>query len=260
MTSVPWRLETSKSWKKPKKSQHSEIALNRSQKCPNVFWTCFEVIFSKKKILTSVPWRLETSKSWKKSKKSQYSEFALNRSQKCPNVFWTYFEEIFSKKKIDQCSMEARDFKILKIVEKISKFQICPKSLPKLPNCVLNMFWGSFSKKNLPSVPWRVETSKNFKKSLKSVKIPKMSKIVPKSFQKCFGVIFLKIFYAQCSMEGRVLENFQNKIFSKFQKNQKLLPKVSKPILNMFWANFSKKKILPSVPWRLEISKNFKRV
>ena len=65
--SVPWKLETSKSRKKPKKkSQYSDFVLNRSQKCPNVFWMCFEVIFSKKKFLTSVPRRLETSKFWKK--------------------------------------------------------------------------------------------------------------------------------------------------------------------------------------------------
>ena len=34
-----------------KKFQNSKKAQNRSQKYPNKFWTCFEVIFSKKKIL-----------------------------------------------------------------------------------------------------------------------------------------------------------------------------------------------------------------
>ena len=31
--------------KQSKKHQNSEIALNRFQKCPNVFWTCFGAIF-----------------------------------------------------------------------------------------------------------------------------------------------------------------------------------------------------------------------
>ena len=57
-------------------------------------------------------------------------------------------------------------------------------------------------------------------------KIPKMPKSVPKSIQTCFRVIFSKKFYAQCSMEGRVFENFQRnqKIF-KIPKMPKIVPK-----------------------------------
>ena len=87
----------------------------------------------------------------------------------------------------------------------------------------------------MPSVPWRVETSKIFKKNI--FKIPKMPKNVPKSIQTCFRVIFSKKFYAQCSMEGRVFENFQI-FFSKFQKCPKSFPKVSKRVLNVFWGKF----------------------
>ena len=71
-----------------------------------------------------------------------------------------------------------------------------------------------------------------------------MPKIVPKSIQTCFeqvlGQTFRKIF-AQFSMEGRVFETFQRKIFSKFQKCPKVFPNVSKRVLNMFWGNFFEK-------------------
>ena len=53
-----------------------------------------------------------------------------------------------------------------------------------------------------------------------------MPKSVPKSIQTCFRVIFLKKFYAQCSMEGRVFESFQRnqKVF-KIPKMPKIIPK-----------------------------------
>ena len=95
----------------------------------------------------------------------------------------------------------------------------------------------------------------NFQKNQKSFKVPKMPNIVPKSFQtkifkkkskkfqnsknaqnrpqKCpnvfwtyFGVFFLKKFFAQCSKEGRVIENFQeNQKFFKIPKMPKIVPK-----------------------------------
>ena len=109
------------------------------------------------------------------------------------------------------------------------------------------------------SVPWRVEFSKIFNFFFK---IPKRPKIVPKSIQTCFelvlGQFFRKIFFAQCSVEGRVFENFQKNIFSKFQKCPKVFPKVSKRVLNLFWVNFFEKFFLPSVPWKVEFSKIFK--
>ena len=62
----------------------------------------------------------------------------------------------------------------------------------------------------------------NFQKNI--FKIPKMSKIVPKSMQTCFehvlGQTFRKIF-AQFSMECRVYENFQKKYFQNSKNAQK---------------------------------------
>ena len=68
-----------------------------------------------------------------------------------------------------------------------------------------------------------------------------MPKSVPKCIQTCFRVIFWKKFYARCSMEGRVFENFQIFFFSKFQKCPKVFPKVSKRVLNMFCGKFFEK-------------------
>ena len=87
----------------------------------------------------------------------------------------------------------------------------------------------------MPSVPWRVESSKIFKKNI--FKIPKLPKSVPKSIQTCFRVIFSKKFYAWCSMEDRVFENFQ--FFFQNSKNaQNCSKNVSKHVLNLFWVKF----------------------
>ena len=104
-----------------------------------------------------------------------------------------------------------------------SEFQECPKLFPKVSKRVLNVFWGKFFEKFLPSFPWNVESPTIFKKNI--FKIPKLPKSVPKSIQTCFRVIFLKKFYAQCSMEGRVFENFQNFFFFKIPRMPKIVPK-----------------------------------
>ena len=93
----------------------------------------------------------------------------------------------------------------------------------------------------MPSVPWRVESSKIFLKIKKILKIPKMPKSVPKSIQTCFSVIFSKKIYAQCSMEGRVFENFQQKNIFKIPKMPKSVPKSLQTCFEqVFGANFSK--------------------
>ena len=48
LPSVPCRVESSKWSQKIKIFQNSKKAQSRSQKCPNMFWTSFGVIFSKK--------------------------------------------------------------------------------------------------------------------------------------------------------------------------------------------------------------------
>ena len=111
----------------------------------------------------------------------------------------------------------------------IFKIPKMPKSVPK---SIQTCFRVIFSKKFMPSAPWKVEFSKIFK--IFFFQNSKMPKIVPKSLQTCFehvlGQTFRKIF-AQFSMECRVFEIFQKKIFSKFQKYPKVFPKVSKRVL-----------------------------
>ena len=94
----------------------------------------------------------------------------------------------------------------------------------------------------MPSVPWRVEFSKIFNFFFsKFQKGPKSFPKVSKRVLNLFWVKFFENFFAQCSVEGRVFENFQKKIFSKFQKCPKVFSKVSKRVLNMFWGKFFEK-------------------
>ena len=104
--------------------------------------------------------------------------------------------------------------KIFNFFFKIPKM---PKIVPKsIQACFERVLGQIFRKIFLPSVSWRVEFSKIFKKNI--FKIPKLPKSVPKSIQTCFRVIFSKKIYAQCSMEGRVFENFP-KFFFQNSKN-----------------------------------------
>ena len=102
------------------------------------------------------------------------------------------------------------------------------------------MFWGKLFEKFLPSFPWKVMSSKIFKKIKKVsnfLKCPKSFPKVSKRVLNVFGANFRKIF-AQFSMECLVFKSFQKKIFSKFQKCANSFPKVSKRVLNVFWGNF----------------------
>ena len=85
----------------------------------------------------------------------------------------------------------------------------------------------------MPSVPWRVDSSKIFLKIFsKFQKGPKsVLKISKRVLNMFWGKIFEKI-YAQCSMEGRVFENFpKNQKILKIQKCPKVFPKLSKRVL-----------------------------
>ena len=152
----------------------------------------------------------------------------------------------------------------------------------------------------------------NFQKNQNSFKIPKMPKIVPKSVQtkifkvkkkiqnskkaqktfskaskrvlSRFRVTFSRKFFAQCSMEGRVFENFQKnqksfkipkmlkivpkkvqtkifkvKKFFKIPKSPKSFPKVSKRVLNMFWGDFLEKIFCPVCSMEGRVFENFQK-
>ena len=139
LPSVPWRVETSKCFHKNNKFSKLQKSLNRSQKCPNVFWTCFGLIFSKKNF-RSVPWRVESSKCLQKIKK-------VSNCQECPksfpkvskhvlNKFWgNFFEKIILPSvpwRVESSKCFQKNLKIFKIPK-------MPKILPKCPN----VFWTS---------------------------------------------------------------------------------------------------------------------
>ena len=134
-----------------------------------------------------------------------------------------------------------------------------PKIVPKSIQTCFELVLGQiFRKIFLPSVPWRVEFSKIFKKYI--FKIPRMPKSVPKRIQTCFRVIFSKKFNAQCSMEGRVFENFQKKNQKSF-KIPKMPKIVAKSIQTCFehvlWKFF--RKIFAQFSMECRVYENFQK-
>ena len=76
-----------------------------------------------------------------------------------------------------------------------------------------------------------------------------MSKSVPKCIQTFFRVIFSKKIYAQCSMEGRVLENFQkNQKKFKILKTPKIVPKSIQTFFERLLGQIFFEKFLPNLP------------
>ena len=217
---------------------------SKFQKCPksftkkskrvlNVFWGDFSKIFCP----VFHGWS-SFQKFSKKSKKFQNSN--QKRTKPFPKEsksVWNMFWGIFFEKFLPIFPWKVESSKFFKKIKKSLKFQKGPKSFPKVSKSVWNMFWGKFFEKFLPSFPWRVESSKIFKKIPKIFKVPKKPKIVTKSIQtsseRVLGQFFRKTF-AQCSMDGRVFENFQKKYF----QNSKNAQNCSQKHPNVFWTCF----------------------
>ncbi len=146
MPSVPWRVESSKIFKKIKN-------FSKIEKCPksfpkvskrvlNMFWGNF----FEKKFLPSVPWRVESSQIFKKIKNAQN----FPKVRKCPKSFpkvskcvLNMFSGDFLPKKnfLPSVPWTVESSKIFKKIKKFSKLLKCPKSFPKVSKRVLNMFW-----------------------------------------------------------------------------------------------------------------------
>ena len=132
-----------------------------------------------------------------------------------PKSIQTCFRVIFSKKKFMPGVPWRIEFsKIFKFF--FSKFQKCPKLFQKRIQTCFELVLGQIFRNFFCPVFRGGSSFRKFSKKY-FFKIPKMPKSVPKSIQTCFSVIFSKKIYAQCSMEGRVFENFQ--FF--FQNSQK---------------------------------------
>ena len=212
---------------------------------PKSIQTCFERVLGQtfRKIFAQFSMECRVFENFQKK-----NIFKIPKIPKSvPKSIQTCFRVIFSKKIYARCSMEGRVFENFQIF--FFKIPKMPKIVPESIQACFERVLGQIFRKNfLPSVAWRVESSKIFKKNI--FKIPKLPKSVPKSIQTCYRVIFSKKIYAQCSMEGRVFENFPI-FFSKFQKCPKSFPKVSKRVLNVFWGKLFEN-ILPSFPRRFE--------
>ena len=81
-------------FKKSKNLQKSKNAQIRSQKCQNVFWTCFGVIFSRNFFCPVFQGGSSLRNVFKKCSKFKKRPKSFPN---CPNVFWTRFGVIFSK-------------------------------------------------------------------------------------------------------------------------------------------------------------------
>ena len=128
-----------------------------------------------------------------------------------PKSIQTYFERLLGQIFRKDFAQFSTDGRLLENFQNYTKFFKIPKTTKILPKSIqtsFDVFWGKLFEKFLPSFPWKVESSKIFKK----------------------------------------IKNFSNfQKLSKYQKCPKSFPKVSKRILNVFWGKFFEK-FLPSFP------------
>ena len=188
---------------------------------PKCIQTCFRVIFSKKKLCPV----FHGGSSFRKF------QIFFSKFQKCPklfpkvskrvlNMFWGKFSEKF----LPSFPWNVESSKIFK--KNISKFQKCPKVFPKVSKRVLNVFCGTF-RKIFAQFSTAGRVLGNFQKNQKNFKIPKMPKIVPKSIQTCFELVFgqnfRKIFLP--SVPWRVEFSKISNFFFNFPKMPTIVPK-----------------------------------
>ena len=81
----------------------------------------------------------------------------------------------------------------------------------------------------------------------------------PKASKGALGRFFEKKI-AQCSMEGRVFEKFRSQKIFKITKMPKIVRKGDQMCFEHVLGQLFRKKFLPSVPWRVESSKIFKKI
>ena len=176
--SAPLRVDTWNNFKKLEKISIFQNAQKRSQKRSNMFSTCSEVIFSVKKFCTVHPGWSKFGKRSKNWKNFETFKIVQKGSQKhCLSMFCLITS---TEKSSAQCTLETQK-KSTKI-EIISNFHECPKLIPRVSKLVLKWFFRDF----LASAPWRVETSKNFKKwkNIRTFKTPEnVSRNVQTSFE-----------------------------------------------------------------------------
>ena len=206
--------------------------------------------------MPSVPWRVEFSKIF------NFFFFKIPKRPKIvPKSIQTCFElvlgQIFRK---FFCPVFRGGSSFRKFSKKnIFKIPKMPKSVLKsIQTCFEHVLGKIFRKKILPSFPWKVESSKIFKKNQKSFKFPKMPKIVPKSIQTCSRVIFLEKILCPVFHGGLSFRKFSKIFFFKIPKMPKIVPEIIQTCFERVLGQIFRIIFLPSVPWRVEFSKIFK--
>ena len=196
-----------------------------SKRVLNLFWVKFF-----EKFLCPV---FRGGSSFRKLSKKNQKSFKFPKMPKIvPKSIQTCFERVLGqtfRKNFAQFSMEGRVFENFQKNQKNSKIPKMPKIVPQSIQTCFELVLGQiFRKIFLPSVPWRVEFSKMFKIFFfqNSKNAQNRSQKYPYVFRTCFGSNFSKHFCAQCSVGGRVFENFQkNQKSFKFPKMPKIVRK-----------------------------------
>ena len=96
-----------------------------------------------------------------------------------PKSIQTYFERLLRqifRKVFAQFSTDGRLLENFQKNTEIFKFPKTTKIVPKCIQTSFDVFWGKLFEKFLPSFPWKVESSKIFKKIKKFSKFQKLSK------------------------------------------------------------------------------------
>ena len=226
-----------------------------------MFSTCFEVIF-RQKFLPSAPWVVEKSprtfpktlfkhvlldffdvktlcpvhpgdskKFHRNGKEFKFSKISKNVSKIVQTCFGVIFSKFFG-----QCTLEGREVEKFQRNAKTSQNSRYPNTFPKVSKQVLNLFWG-FSRKKVPSAPWRVETRKKYKKVEKLRNFQNSPRTFPKTlFDHVLHDYFdgKKLCPVHPGDSKKFHRNGKEFKFSKISKN------VSKIVQTCFDVNFSK--------------------
>ena len=116
--------------------------------------------------------------------------------------------------------------KFSKKIRKVSKFQKCPKLLPKVSKRVLNMFWGNFSKNFRPVFHGR-SSLRNFSKKSKKLQNSKNAQNRSQKYPNVFGRVWGKLSENFCPVFHGMssLQKFSKKNIFKIPKMPKSVPK-----------------------------------
>ena len=258
-----------------KKQQNSKIALNRFQKCPNVFWTCFGAIF---RIFFAQCSKQGFSdfldlKTW-----VQFYETLLNRHSFCIHAtvnirkpfpdfldlnLWVKVPELKTLCSVFWTETISNRFSWLKIrgryLKKIQEKNQEGFKLLKLSKIVLkcpNVFWGIFFEKKFSPV---FHGSSSLRKNSKIQKCPKLFRKVFKRVLNMFcGDFFEKVFLPNVPWSLRKFS--KNPKFFKNPKMPKIVPNFVETCFEHVLGQFFRKTVSPSVPWMVEPSKIFRTI